>query len=333
MAHKVLLGDHCGQPFTDLSVRQAQKQFLSVLIATVIICITIEVYFTYNRFVFVPPPVGKQGPRLLTVDCKGRRLGNLMFNYAALLGISKHNNMTPVFPGDIILRDVFEAPMRVGYHDENFGMYHSHREFGGRSCAYDRTTENLPNFNIRLYGYYQSWKYFDSVKDELRKHFTFRTEVESRAVRYLDSIIPVYKHKLDVVRVGVHVRRGDMTTPYFINYGYVTADAPYLKRAIDYFRKRFTKVIFIVCSDDIDWCKDNISGSDVVFSESGDMLVDLFILTQCQHTVMTVGSFGWWAAWLTNGTTVYYKDWPRPVSQLEYVLDRKAYFMPNWIPM
>jgi galactoside 2-L-fucosyltransferase 1/2 len=34
---------------------------------------------------------------------------------------------------------------------------------------------------------------------------------------------------------------------------------------------------------------------------------DIF-LSMCNHTIITVGSFGWWSAWLANGTTVYFKD-------------------------
>ena len=44
--------------------------------------------------------------------------------------------------------------------------------------------------------------------------------------------------------------------------------------------------------------------------------VDDFVLLQsCDHVIMTVGTFGWWAAWLTSqrrGTVMYYKD-PFPI--------------------
>jgi len=53
----------------------------------------------------------------------------------------------------------------------------------------------------------------------------------------------------------------------------------------------------------------------------------------CQHTVITVGTFGWWAGWLANGTTVYYKDWPRRGSPLAALARHADYFPPYWIPL
>ena len=35
---------------------------------------------------------------------------------------------------------------------------------------------------------------------------------------------------------------------------------------------------------------------------------DMALLSLCEHTVVSVGSFGWWSAWLANGVTVYYSS-------------------------
>jgi len=64
-----------------------------------------------------------------------------------------------------------------------------------------------------------------------------------------------------------------------------------------------------------------------------DPITDMAILTMCQHTIITVGTFGWWAAWLTNGTTVYYKDWPHRGSLLAAANSHADYFPPHWIPL
>jgi len=48
---------------------------------------------------------------------------------------------------------------------------------------------------------------------------------------------------------------------------------------------------------------------------------------------MTTGTFGWWGAWLANGTTVYYKNWPTAGSQLEAKIIRSDFFPPSWIAM
>jgi galactoside 2-L-fucosyltransferase 1/2 len=52
------------------------------------------------------------------------------------------------------------------------------------------------------------------------------------------------------------------------------------------------------------WREENIKGDDVlnVFANPRD--IDMCALSMCNHTIITVGSFGWWSAWLANGTTV-----------------------------
>ena len=100
-----------------------------------------------------------------------------------------------------------------------------------------------------------------------------------------------------------------------------------------YFTDKYKNVLFIVCSDDIQWCKDNIVGGNIVYSQTESDVIDLAILSHCNHTIMSTGSFGWWGAWLANGTTIYYSKWPRPVSVLEYMVTKHDFFIPEWIPM
>ena len=70
----------------------------------------------------------------------------------------------------------------------------------------------------------------------------------------------------------------------------------------------------MVASNGIMWCKDQpyFNSEDIVFTHSGpDYITDFAILKSCDHMIMTIGSFGWWAAWLgphLNGGTVIYQS-------------------------
>ena len=61
--------------------------------------------------------------------------------------------------------------------------------------------------------------------------------------------------------------------------------------------------------------------------------VDLAVLSSCDAVIVSTGSFGWWAAWLANKTTVYYANWPRPGTGFDQLLNRTTYFPAQWIPM
>ncbi|KAK2145418.1 hypothetical protein NP493_3948g00016 [Ridgeia piscesae] len=85
--------------------------------------------------------------------------------------------------------------------------------------------------------------------------------------------------------------------------------------------------------DDIAWCREHVRGESVVYSEGNSPVTDLAILSSCDHVIMSTGSFSWWAAWLAGGMAVYYDDWPRPMSQLEYFVTKSDYFYPTWAPI
>jgi len=60
---------------------------------------------------------------------------------------------------------------------------------------------------------------------------------------------------------------------------------------------------------------------------------DMAIMAACDHAIMSTGSFGWWGAWLANGTTIYYGGWPKVGSTLEFMFNREDFFPPSWIAM
>jgi len=333
-------------------MRAVQQQFFIFLGAVVVIFFVLELRMGILIDSTHRPPKPVKPRLFVTCECGyNRRLGNTMFSFAAAIGIAKVNNMTAVIEQASPLVETFHILEPVSIDVDNTMAYTSvkYSEYGRRGSAYDRGTRNLfrasggQRSHVRLMGYFQSWRYFDNVVERVRQNFVFREHILTAARSFLSSVEPAAwkEGSIDFVRVGVHVRRGDMIRdPFFHNYGYTVATAEYFRSAMKYFAERYHYVQFVVCSDDIDWCHNNLPAAvdvgcnvNIAFSESGLANVDLAILAQCNHTVISVGSFGWWAAWLVNGTTTYYADWPRPFSKLEYHVNKDDYFPKHWIPM
>ena len=108
----------------------------------------------------------------------------------------------------------------------------------------------------------------------------------------------------------------------------------YLLKAMSWFRRQHKDTFFVVVSDDKKWCRDNIPGKDVIFSNYTEPMHDMAILSLCNHVVISTGTFGWWGAWLAGGTVVYCSDYPRPGSYLaNHSLFREDYYPPSWIGM
>ncbi|VDO65058.1 unnamed protein product [Onchocerca flexuosa] len=101
-------------------------------------------------------------------------------------------------------------------------------------------------------------------------------------------------------------------------------------------KSKFEKLIFIISTDNEHWVKANINYTrkgEIHIVSSAYREVDMATLVRCNHTIMSTGTFSWWIAYLTNGTVVYYKDWPKHGSPMEKMMKKDEYFLNNWISM
>jgi len=272
-------------------------------------------------------------PLLVYVFGRGGRLGNKMFQYAAGYGIARMNNRSAVthLTNFDMMWHLFA---NLSIHREMpppYLEYISEKRYG----TYNRKFEKLPEVNVGLYGFYQSWKYFQKYERELRTEFTLNDALRKRASDHLLRIAQMYNKnsampKRNITFVGVHVRRGDMVRiPAFR-----VASRSYILRAMQNFRRNFTRVHFVICSDDIPWCKQNLGQQkNVSFSESKSANVDFAILSLCNHTLSTIGSFSWWVSWMAGGVTTYYTPFAEKWSREYLQVTVGDHFLPNWIPM
>jgi len=227
---------------------------------------------------------------------KWGRHGNQMFQYAATLSVARHHATDALMPlqnstlkdcfvlGDVI--DAMPSSLDLGFTQ-------------GDEFAFNDSIFKLPpNRNVDLFGYFQSEKYFKNIEEVVRKNFTFKSEVKERADEQIKSLNPERKH------VSLHVRRGD-----YLNLTHVhpTPEISYYEEALKHF-KHHTPVVF---SDDIKWCKENLSHlqGDPVFVEGTDLYTDLCMMTLCDGHIIANSSFSWWGAWLGNNKTVAPARW------------------------
>ncbi|XP_067654123.1 galactoside alpha-(1,2)-fucosyltransferase 2-like [Haliotis asinina] len=254
----------------------------------------------------------------------GGRLGNAMFQYASLVGVSSFHSYTATLASSHFLRSIFKlsAPSNIYSTTPTDAVRETH------PGTFDPGVLVLShNISWVLVGYYQSWKYFTNVSETIRREFTFRDHV----IKAMLKEVPVLASCARLT-VGVHIRRGDMATKYERNRGYNIADIGFLKRSMDYFRNKYESPLFIVCSDSISWCKDNLKSDDTIFRK-GRPEVDLAVLAHCDHNIVTSGSFGWWGAWLAGGEVVYFKNFPREKTWLDRQYNREDYYPPQWLGM
>jgi len=166
------------------------------------------------------------------------------------------------------------------------------------SSGFDRNMVQLiKDNNFRVGQYLQSWKYFDTISGKLRKQLIFRDHIDSNARGIVKNIllkINLTRHTTTLV--GVHIRRGNMINDnYFSNYGYEVATPQYLHKATLYYKRRYHGVLFIVASaQDEEWAVKYMPITlPSEFITTGRRELDMAILAACDHSIITVGSFGW----------------------------------------
>ena len=273
----------------------------------------------------------------VTIDMRGG-LGNLMFMYASMYGMARVTGLIPLIPDNHYISSIFPSLWADVVNDVHPGKRWP--KFRERSTNFfDRRSFNL-NFlkNIELEGFYQSWRYFEGVKKDIKEQFKFGADIELSCGLFLREAYQLHlsqfkgKHP---VFVGIHVRRGDFTDTYNVDRGYTVAPPGYIRQAMEYFSNKYKQVIFVVCSDDKKWTRANVGSKKnlVIYSPYGSAAMDLCLLSKSNHTIMTVGTFGWWAAWLAGGETIYYKDFPAKGSQISFGFYPRDYYYQNWIPL
>jgi len=251
------------------------------------------------------------------------RLGNQMFQCAALVGIAKYNNYEYCIPDHSGNKDF------GGYtHHELQGCFKM-EGFSGKYGYVDGDIVQLDQYHFcqelldecpddcTLVGYFESEKYFKHAEDEVRHNYQFKDEI-------VDECLTYGKNFLQENPIAVTVRRGDFLAPHNVNRHKV-CDIGYYKKALESFKGRS----ILVFSDDIVWCKaqEIFKGKNINFVENSSKIYkghfDLCLLSMCSDFIIANSTFTWWGAWLSknkNKKVIAPKEWFGP--ELQYhILD------------
>ncbi|XP_052100850.1 galactoside alpha-(1,2)-fucosyltransferase 2-like isoform X1 [Mytilus californianus] len=304
------------------------------------ICLYTYFYFTRCALILWRDWLGMNRQKFLCIDFHGG-MANQMFMYAFGLSMSMQRNLQYIVPKGMMLTEIFNIKPNTfkdyGYHSGS--CFCTHRKEDTLDCGYDSSFEKLPSEDLSFLGYFQSWKYWIQYENDVRKAFTFKPWISEMADKQIRNIMTKrnVSYNDGITLVGVHVRNGDYSKKHFAKFGYKLAPASYLKNALDFFRNRFDKVLFIVCTNDLNWTSQIIGKEkDIYLTPAGNPAsVDMALLSLTNHTVMTVGTYGWFIAWLTRGITIHYK-YPYVNGSgfsKQFHSNYSDHFYPGWIAM
>jgi hypothetical protein len=235
---------------------------------------------------------GLQGQPFVMGHLMGQ-FGNQMFIIAATTSLALDNGAVPVFPN---FHDESEPVFKLSYNYQKV-FYHLNANLPENAIEYTYresrfTYDPIPYTpNMRLFGWFQSEKYFKHHKNEILDLFAPHPEI----TEYLSN---KYRDIIDHPKtVSIHFRNYLAEDPE--QKVYYTYGMDYYEKAIMLFPE---DSLFVVFSNDIEWCKKNMSAvpRNIVFIEGEKHYHDFYLMSLCKDHIIGNSSFSWWAAYLNR---------------------------------
>ncbi|UOE44504.1 alpha-1,2-fucosyltransferase [Agromyces larvae] len=157
-------------------------------------------------------------------------------------------------------------------------------------------TVNRVTPGTTLFGYFQAWRYFEGVSDQLAAALT-GAKISAPESEQLARLC-------QAETITAHVRRGDYLTPQAARHHGI-ASATYFTRAISLLRQLQSDTSRVrVFSDSPDLVRDELAElQELDFVEDTGILGNVATLIAMSNGVgfaMSNSSFSWWAAWLLS---------------------------------
>jgi len=137
-------------------------------------------------------------------------------------------------------------------------------------------------------GFFQSEKYFKHNRDKILELFNVDLSIK----KIIESKYSFLNNKKTT---SIHVRRGD----------YIKYPNHHPIQSINYYMDCINMLekdtdIFVIFSDDIEWCKENLKNDKCYFIENEKDYVELYLMSICNNNIICNSSFSWWGAWMNE---------------------------------
>lgn len=228
-------------------------------------------------------------------------LGNFMFQITTTHSLALDNEDISVFDSttshrihghidsykDNILRNV------------NFGTCDYKHSYAEPDFSYNKIPYIKDSI---LIGYYQSENYFIHNRDKILEYYS----IDDVSRKYIDD---KYGDLLNNKTCSLHIRRGD-----YLNVSHIhpPCNLNYYNEAV----KHIDSDVYLVFSDDIEWCKENLKFSNLIhFVDGNPDYIDMWLMSLCDNNIIANSSFSWWGAWLNqnpNKKVIAPKKWFGP---------------------
>jgi hypothetical protein len=151
------------------------------------------------------------------------------------------------------------------------------------------------NKNLFIGGPFEKSSLFNEIKRVLQEEFTPKMPP-------LESNRALYEIISSTNSICISIRRGDYESDPETKKYFSVCDKNYFLKAQEIMIEKVKNPIFVIFSDDIEWCKNNIHFQGETYFESGTDPVweKLRLMYSCKHFIISNSTFSWWAQYLSR---------------------------------
>jgi hypothetical protein len=259
-------------------------------------------------------------------------LGSQVQQYASLYAVAKETNREIIFPESSLSQgygfkfaELLNIPINV-IPDDFFQNFINIRPDDSKIVDETLIPRMDPNLNYNIENRFDLFHYWypKYTQDILSWEWN---QNHHNTAEQMYNLIKVEEKEM----VAIHVRRGDYLLPQHDHF--CKLDTDYYSEALQYYISNIEKYHFVIFSNDIEWCKENlIEGEMVTFIEPGSDYVDLILMSLCDHIIAANSSYSWWASFKNKNL---YKRITCPVNYLKSYSPwshiNTNYYPPEWV--
>ena len=296
-------------------------------------------------------------------------VGNQMFMYASAYSISKELDRTLYIDNETaflskknvskfglnsfkitskIAPDTFKFKNLSGYIKRKFlintetfrkrKIFYIEKKNKDKITKFSNNYKNI-NFNNNLFleGHFESEKYFKNYKNEIMNEFKFKDTDVLKKSSYFNEINKENTVSFCIRQNRFAEGRGQNT---FQNkeksWKFTLEQINYINKAAKYIKSKISNPSFFLWSNDFN----NITNDKFDFpytevrpndneSVADKRIQALYLLTHCNHFIVTTSTFNWWGAWLSRGKN---KMVLRPSDKFfsDFYLNNRDFWPSNW---
>lgn len=221
-------------------------------------------------------------------------IGNLLFILATCYDLSKKYNSTLKFytkmwndkRKNIIKYNMFKNFQLDLNTSRNYNITYHENNFFHETIHLDSRINNC------IYGYFQSYKYFENCKTEFIKM------LHNPYSQIVESTIHQYKQNNTLVPISIHVRRTDYLS---LSHIHLNLSSEYYSNAISQFSRENS--IFIIFSDDVAFIQNEPLFQNLphrIIVDNPDDEYCFWLMSACTHNIIANSSYSWWASYINS---------------------------------